>query len=458
MPPEIKTDTQTKTQANVGSSGLASLIGSDAVILPAPSGKFSTYRRMMTDPTVALARLVANVSVLTADWSVQSDSETPDEVSAFASKQTKLLWPRFVVDALFSQDFGFAAFEKVYELQADGLYRIRRLKYLMPERTSILIDDHGEFVGLKNGQTQLDDFYSFVVTYDKEGDNLYGRSRHENIRRSAWWPYEQARERLEKYLIKTSGIIPIVEYPQGEALDDGGAAVSNFDMAKTLVQNLGIGNGVVMENTLAKYAMDFARSGVNPSSLRAWNIKFLESTGNHGEDFLGSLRYYDSLKFRGWLVPERVALEGQNGTKAESESQAIVSEVVSTLFVELLFDLFNRDVLQPVIELNFGASNREAVRVEPEQLTAEKRAALGAFALSIVTNASQFGLSVVQAYLDVPQLFGVAGMPLLPEDQQNPELVERAIAGLQAAAVDQIGSADSPLTDDILLSVYGITD
>lgn len=31
-------------------------------------------------------------------------------------------------------------------------------------------------------------------------------------------------------------------------------------------------------------------------------------------------RYYDVLMFRGWLVPERTAQEGQHGTLAESET------------------------------------------------------------------------------------------------------------------------------------------
>ena len=45
------------------------------------------------------------------------------------------------------------------------------------------------------------------------------------------------------------------------------------------------------------------RSGVDPTKLKAWNIGFLESKDQHGDEFKTLMTYCDQLMMRGWRVP-----------------------------------------------------------------------------------------------------------------------------------------------------------
>jgi hypothetical protein len=57
--------------------------------------------------------------------------------------------------------------------------------------------------------------------------------------------------------------------------------------------------------------------GQDPNQT-AWRLEVQGSAGGQQQGFVDRLRYLDSLKVRGMLLPERAILEGQHGTLAES--------------------------------------------------------------------------------------------------------------------------------------------
>ena len=405
-----KAGEETKLQRGGGVFGLITDMQGFA---PPPGGTYAIYRKMRGHPTVALARMAATAPVRTANLSYESDEGTPDERVDFIRGQIDQLWPMLAKEMLYALDYGFSSFEKVFESTTiDGQQRwvYRKLKSLRPEKTKILVDrDTGAFAGLKQGRIELGPEKAFLFTYDGEAGNPYGRSRHENIRETAWHPWMQTLTKLGQYTTKVSGVIPMIEYPEGESRDSTGAVKSNFELAQAVLAGLGTGKGVAMPNILAKHADDLARAGIDVSQLKAWHIDFLETKGQHGEGLTGMLEYYDKLMLRGWLVPERAATEGTHGTKAEAGEHRQLSLVAVDLLLDDMLRHVNWYLIDPLLSYNFGPEAVGTVRAATSGLTEAERGLYRRIIEKVLTNPTT--MDVLLAFVDLEALLDQTGIP-----------------------------------------------
>jgi hypothetical protein len=340
----------------------------------AAKGTYKVYRVMRANPTIALARAVATAPIRLASWTVETKEEN-EEIVKFIETEMKKHWRSFIKDILFALDYGWTPFEKVWEMNPEGKWVYKKLKPLLVDKTKIILDaDTGIFGGLQNASVKLLPEKCFVYSYDMEAGNYYGRSRHENIRGNVWTHWNGAIEKYGQYLTKVSGIIPMIQYPEGISTGAGGADIDNFDIATKVLQNLGSGNGITMPNTLVKWAEDAVKSGMNVSELKAWIITFLETKGNHGSQFVETFKHLESLMMRGWLVPERAATEGRFGTKAESAVQGEIGVTIADLLYEEILEAINWHIINPLLVYNFGVEYENKVyltRAGPDPRTRE---------------------------------------------------------------------------------------
>ncbi len=93
------------------------------------------------------------------------------------------------------------------------------------------------------------------------------------------------------------------------------------------------------------------------------------SAGGQQQGFVDRLRYLDSLKVRGMLLPERAILEGQHGTLSESQSQGNLALLQAELVHHHLTREINRQAVDPVLEANWGPAYRGKVRLEAAPLS-----------------------------------------------------------------------------------------
>jgi hypothetical protein len=418
---------QTKEQVKGGVTGLN---GESPF---SSSGTFSTYRKMRGNPTIALARMVATSPLRTASLSFESDDDTNDEVLSFVQGEIERLWPRLIKDTLFALDYGYVSFEKVWDVR-NGRYIYKKLKPLIPDKTEILIDkDDGGFAGLKQESVVLPPEKCFLFTCDGEAGEFHGRSRYENIRENAWNPWMDIAKQLSKFVSKVAGVTPLIEYPEGVSLDSSGQEVSNFDMAKRVLEKLGNANGVAMPNVFAKYANELAKSGVDLGQLKAWKISFLETSGQHAAQLTNTLRYYDSLLMRGWLVPERSAIEGQFGTKADAETHG---DIV-LLSAELLLDDILRDVNEYIVLVyNFGQDYAGRVKVKQGGIDPAMKAFYQKIIESVLTNPANIdllvGMTDLDAMLDnvgIPKAAEIVNAEEIRKNKQTPpaDALSRAV-------------------------------
>ncbi|MCX5658574.1 MAG: hypothetical protein NTW19_02495 [Planctomycetota bacterium] len=335
------------------------------------AGTYATYRRMRGNPTIAIARMAATAPIRAARIAVSpgiapapgmGSNTTHAQAVAFIDANIRPLWPAICRDAMLALDYGWKGFEKVYVHDAGRLV-LHKLKPLAPELTRIQVDPAtGGFAGLEQRGVSLPAGKCFVYSYDPEDDGLYGRSRHENVR-AAWAAWTDLLAKEGQYATKVAGVTPIVTYPEGVGRDRHGAERPNFELAQAVLANLGLGHGVAMPNRLAGWAEDLVRGGIDVSQLAAWQIRFLEPSGQHGQDLVRQMQHKESLMLRGWLVPERAVAEGHAGTRADAEQHADLALSIAQETLDDLLRCVNRHVVDPLLALNFGEAARGSVRL-----------------------------------------------------------------------------------------------
>jgi hypothetical protein len=375
--------------------GLAQLPG---FVQPLP-GTYIVYRRMSSHPTLALVKSIVTAPILASSWTFQvrrSDGRTgrrppatgdgalddaQDRVLAerasFVANMLEPMRLEFLVEALRALEFGWRPFEKIWDVSG-GRFILRRLKPLLPDFTWIEVDPHGAYGGLIQMDAQLGPEKSFIYTHDGEAGNLYGRSRHENVR-EIWHKWLQIDERGAQLATKAAAIVPLVHYPMGQSRDVNGNMRDNSELARAILEGLSSGKGVSLPNLFAD--SDDPRARADLAGKSSWVISVLEAAGAAANmsGLTDKQRYYDALLFRGWMRPERVGLESQHGSRADSEQHSDTAITDSELIHSHICQCVSRDIIDEILALNFGESARGSVYVSGAPLQDAKRDLLARF-------------------------------------------------------------------------------
>lgn len=399
-----------------GLMGAVAGLGMEGPLLkPPPAQTYATFRKMMANPTIALARAVAMAPIRMAKIIVRGKDDTPPERVEFIQEMMKRIQKKLVRDMLRALDFGFAPFENIYELD-DSILTLKRVKPLLADKTKILVSKGGSmFMGFKQKDVELVGPKAFIYTNDQEGDDFYGHSRHEAAV-EPWHSWTDLRNRQRQFAKKVAGVIPMITYPEGRSEDKNGSLVANFTLAERLLVHLGQGNGVVMPDTLAKYAGDMLRAGFNPQDWRAWKIELIEAKGLHGKDFVTQLSKDEALMLRGWTVPERAATEGQFGTKAEAQEHGGLSLAISDLTLGDIVDTINLSLINPLLVLNWGPEAAGSVFVESEGLDSMTRMFFRGLMEKILSHPDN--VLILRDLVDLAALSESVGLPM-PEEKST---------------------------------------
>jgi hypothetical protein len=335
--------------------------------------------------------------------------DVPDEWLAFARQVLDPLRQSIVRDALRALEFGWAGFEKVWEVQR-GRRILRKLKPLLWELTEILVDEHGNPVGLFNrvpgeSPTVLTSGKYFLYTQDAEAGNPYGRSRHENIRQ-IWSECEQIRHRLAQYLRKVSGIVVQLHYPEGTSRDAAGAERPNQWLGQQVLDAVSAGKSVMFPNGFA--AGGDPHAAFDLAGKSSWQLSAFESGGaDHAPGMKEVLEYYDALIFRGWMRPERTGLESRHGSRADAKTHTDTATLDSELIDQDLAAAINRDVVDELLVFNFGPRARSAVAIEPAPIETDSVDALRQILRELLASKS----SDAAAKIDVEALLDELSVP-----------------------------------------------
>jgi len=372
------------------------------------NSQYRRWRTMRRNPTVALARAVAQAPVKGARYSYEEDS-APAGAEEFVTGVIDTLWQELITDMLFALDYGWAPFEKVWALDADGRLIIDKMKPLTVDNTKIVVEKgSGAFGGLCQGKVTLPVQNSFVFSHDMECGNHYGRSLMLNIEKSHK-DWGTANEKRAKFSSKVAGVIPILEYPEGKSRDENGSVIDNYQIAEKLLAALGSGNGIAMPNTLSRFAVDMAQAGVPMDKIKSWHLQLLETRGDHAAGFIVQMKHFESLMLRGWLVPERAATEGQYGTKAEAEVHGDIAINAADERLLSAISYINAYLVDPLLVFNFGPEAAGTVKVVAEGLNRAQQAFYRDLVKAILTPAAN--LDIAMELLDLEAIVEGVGLP-----------------------------------------------
>ena len=419
----------------IGASGLGPL-GGPASLAPRLAAGYETYRRMRRDPTIALARALAVAPVVAGKWTVQADADVPQEVRAWIDKQFLTVREPLLETILKHGyvDFGHQGFELIWGLDANGRQCVVRFKPLLPDITEILIDAHGGLAGLRQKNVELTGTRAMLVSFGGEGSNFYGEPLLENVR-EAWNDWRKANEVAARYDRKIAGAYLVLHYPSfGQGIDQNGAKLDNVYLAQRILDKLEAASGVAIGDVPSELA-----PGQDPNQT-AWRLEVQGSAGGQQQGFVDRLRYLDSLKVRGMLLPERAILEGQHGTLAESQSQGDLALLQAELVHHHLTREINRQAVDPVLEANWGPAYRGKVRLEAAPLSDANQGFLRQLVTQVLADPKDFADLFHRA--DWPAIFDAVGLPQTKASTalSGPSTIISAIGQLQREAIDGAGS------------------
>ena len=366
------TRAQTTQMCGLGFAGAYSL----ASPLPAT---YETYRTIRKDPTIALARIDSIAPILAGEWSVQAAEDVDEERIKFIQDQFVPMREHIMETALLGGiDFGWQGFEKVFQ-HRDGRVVLTKLKPLLHDLTTILIDEStGAFAGFEqsrdNLQLSLDK--SLLVSFRVEGTQWYGQSLLENLRltHNEWTTCNATANRYEE---KLAGAHLHVSYPPGTSTYKGVPDVDNAEIAADFITNFEASSG-------------FQTAANDMPDAPGWSIDILQDSGGREAQFIDRLKYLDTLKIRGLLMPERAMIEGQFGTKAEAGEHIDLAFTMMELADRYVTRMVNWHAVDQILALNFNDEARGSVWLQSAPLADVSIAYLRSLYLALVTNPSGF--------------------------------------------------------------------
>jgi hypothetical protein len=242
-----------------------------------------------------------------------------------------------------------------------------------------------------------------LISYRTEGTMWHGYPLLEDAKVSVdrWNTCEDGASRYDK---KLAGSHFVVYYPLGKSMS-GGALKDNYDIAQEILNSLESSGMIAMPSTL----LSFVEGMENNAENQAWKLEFLDSTGAKQSSFVDRLKYLDTCKTRAMHIPERAIMEGQFGTKAEAEGHQDIMTVLLQNLDSMVTEEINYQVVDHLLELNFGKELVGQVWLESPPISDDKINAMRALFTSMLGN--QNGFMEIFPYIDFSAMMDLTEVP-----------------------------------------------
>lgn len=375
-------------------------------------GTFQTYDWMLEHPIIQHARSQAHDPIISAALSYEAKKGVAQKRKDFIKTQIDRVWEQ-VGDMLRAMDYGFAPFEKVWKITG-GTYGIDCLKPLTVYRNGIVTDPHGSFAGIAPWGTSKEDWLgvhkSFLFTYDKIFGNLYGRSRLENVRATAWRDWLDAATDLVKLSRKISGKLGIFSTPMGGFKNATGGVTPWSDLAAQM------GSLLTTDASLIHF---YHMGSVNPQTgtmnpiipsqnnfeqfveltkVKAVNLEMQDFGSNSPAiaSIIERMEKNEMRMFAGYFQSPRTGMATKGGTKADAGVHKDTAVVNCENVAGSLVRAINRQITNELLVLNYGEGARDSVWALPPKLTDDNVATDMTLLDGVLTNADGLGTSFIE--------------------------------------------------------------
>ena len=313
---------------------------------------YVTYQAMRQDATIAFARMLCVAPLVNTGWAYEG------EHAAFIKPLMELFRIQLIKQIIEGYiDFGWAGFEVVWDV-VDGSIVPVKIKNLIQQQTDIIIDPKtGAYRGLKQDQIMLFDYETLRITIDLVGTDWYGRPLLENSR-LAYLSSLNVSAAADKYDKKVAGSHWVIHYPIGTSpYGPSKLETDNYAIAIEMLQTLTYSGQFVVPRRIATFIDDINKNFGEDQ----WKIELITDQGRSSSSFIERQKYLDTLKVRGLGFPERAILEGQFGTKAESETHANIAVTNFEMRQQIMCQQINEQLINYITQFNFGAINTDKI-------------------------------------------------------------------------------------------------
>jgi phage gp29-like protein len=324
------------------------LVGGGKSFLPYNPSKLvslkglSIFDEMRRDDQVKAAMAFKKQAVLSAGWDIAppDGAEQDDEKTKFVIQNFEKLDGTFenaLLGILTALEYGYSISEKVWE-EKEGKIHMIALKTKKPHPFRFEVDVFGNIHGLRqDGNARQLPIEKFLVyQYQADFGNPYGVSDLDSAYR-AWWTknntYKWLAMLLEKY-----GIPPLIAMYDPAAYKAG-----QIDYMKQILEGL-------QASTVATVPRS------NKDELEFFSP---ELAGQVSQCFIPAMNMFNTDIARAILVPSDLGYTpgGEGGSYARSK---VIFDVFLFAVEALRRDLanaINENLLQPLIDINFGAAD-----------------------------------------------------------------------------------------------------
>jgi hypothetical protein len=412
-----------KNEAEKTGIQVLSQVSSELLGNPLPKG-YATYRLIRKDPTIALARALVAAPILAGKWSIECDEDAKDEMVDFLTKLFLELRPEIMEPAVYGCiDFGFSPFEVVLYLDRDQRTSCW-FKPLLQDLTTIRVDEKtGAFKGYRQhskfgAEINLNAEKCLHVVFQQEAGNLYGNPLLENAR-AAYNMWNECNDGARRFDRKMAGAQLVIKYPVGTTPFNG-EETDNSVIADSIGRSWQATGIVKIPQQESSYAQDKPQ----------WEISMMDGVSGGQTSFISRLKYLDVLKVRGLLLPERTILEGEHGTKAEAGVHVAMAIAAREQLARQITLNVNKQVLDKLVELNWGEEQVGKVRLVQAPLVDEDKKFLQELYLAVLNDPTAFAQELASYDLDsmkdklsIPKNDSVTGVVPVPKANE-PEVPE----------------------------------
>ena len=306
------------------------------------------------DATVALTRAIAIYPMMIGGVSVRS-KDASDEAREFIEEQIRIwgmdIWSSVVPSAY---DYGWGA-AYIKWSNVNGQVAPSRIRPILAPKSDIIISQEGEFLGLEQETPAGEIFIDKAnligpITFEQDAEDMRGVSQ---LMRAAPYVKEwvEIEKRANQYDIKIAGAHVILRYIPNEVYTIDGHEMSSDQLAWDIVKNLKSNARLALPNAPGQWTnyLDATASQL-PST---WSLEVVESNPAHAASFTDRLRYFDILKIRSQLFPERSVIESEFGTKAEAHTHAQHLSPILAYRDNRVVAGVNKTFIDPMIEENY---------------------------------------------------------------------------------------------------------
>lgn len=397
--------------------------------------------QMRKQPTLAFARMLAAAPILASDWTIDKDGgRDVDFIDKYIIQPFKFHLSKHAAFGML--DWGWQPFDIEYRLD-DGNLVPHWYKPLLQQYTTIVVHENGKLHYLLNqvpntqsnaatGPIPVHPSNSLVMSSGVEGTNWYGSALMANAEKT-YDDFMANKHSMQRYAQKMAGAGVMISHPVGVT-----AGKDNHTTANEMIRDFNLLGGIARAK--------------NDDEHENWDIEMMETSGGV-TPFIENAKYLDSEFFRALHLSERSGLEGQFGTKAESETQKDFSiEAQITRHIEMLEGLNNH--IQYITQLHYDGASAKIV---PAPMNSEKIAYLRSIYAAILADPT----GVEMEEIDMDELREMIGLPLLTKEKRKQldfsnidrfNLTEQEGADDTEDAAQQTQEGDAPLVSTNVLN------